>query len=128
MRPQQLSAVGETAVYPLLQVVDGMSFAVGQGHDTFYNPDRLYVLLTLPPEPHTFKVVIGWRDHDNRGDWVKGQPVVLLTGAVQSLFTPLALRRYRMFVEQRGRVCDNRVLMRCQHPLWQRIDIARFTR
>jgi hypothetical protein len=26
------------------------------------------VLITLPPEPHTFKVVIGWRDHDNRGD------------------------------------------------------------
>ena len=48
--------------------VDDMSFVVGQGHDRFYDPDRLYVLITLPPEPHTFKVVIGWRDHNNRGN------------------------------------------------------------
>jgi hypothetical protein len=47
--------------------VDGMSFVVGQGHDTFYDPDRLYVLLKLPSDPHTFRVVVGWRDHDNRG-------------------------------------------------------------
>ena len=38
-----------------------------KGHDTYYDPDRLYVLVKLPPEPHTFKVVIGWRDHDDRG-------------------------------------------------------------
>jgi hypothetical protein len=50
------------------KAVDGMSLLVGQGHDTFYNPDRVYVLLKLPPEPHTFKVVVGWRDHDNRGN------------------------------------------------------------
>jgi hypothetical protein len=50
------------------KTVDGMSFVVGQGHDTFYDADRLYVLITLPPEPHTFKVVVGWRDHSNRGD------------------------------------------------------------
>jgi hypothetical protein len=49
------------------KAVDGMSLVVGQGHDTFYDPDRLYVLLKLPPEPHTFKVVLGWRDHDDRG-------------------------------------------------------------
>ena len=49
------------------KAVDGMSLVVGQGHDTFYDPDRLYVLITLPPEPHTFKVVVGWRDHDDRG-------------------------------------------------------------
>ena len=50
------------------KAVDGMSLVVGQGYDPFYTPDRLYVLLKLPPEPHTFKVVIGWRDHDNRGN------------------------------------------------------------
>jgi hypothetical protein len=50
------------------KAVDGMSLVVGEGHDTFYDPDRLYVLLKLPPEPHTFKVVVGWRDHDNRGN------------------------------------------------------------
>jgi hypothetical protein len=49
------------------KVVDGMSFVVGQGHNTFYNPDRVYVFVKLPPEPHTFKVVIGWKDHDDRG-------------------------------------------------------------
>jgi hypothetical protein len=49
------------------KAVDGMSFVVGQGHDTVYDPDRLYVLLTLPPQPHTFKVVVGWKDHDDRG-------------------------------------------------------------
>jgi hypothetical protein len=27
----------------------------------------VYVFVKLPPEPHTFKVVIGWKDHDNRG-------------------------------------------------------------
>lgn len=48
--------------------VDGMSLLVGQGYGTFYDPDRVYVLLKLPPEPHTFKVVIGWRDHDNRAN------------------------------------------------------------
>ncbi|HEX9899324.1 MAG TPA: hypothetical protein VGC81_08850 [Candidatus Methylomirabilis sp.] len=49
------------------KAVDGMSLVVGEGHDTVYDPDRLYVLLTLPPEPHTFKVVVGWTDHDDRG-------------------------------------------------------------
>jgi hypothetical protein len=48
--------------------VDGMSLVVGQGYDTVYAPDRVYILIKLPPEPHTFKVVIGWRDHDNRGN------------------------------------------------------------
>jgi hypothetical protein len=50
------------------KAVDGMSLVVGQGYAMHYAPDRLYVVLKLPPEPHTFKVVIGWRDHDNRGD------------------------------------------------------------
>jgi hypothetical protein len=49
------------------KAVDGMSFAVGQGLEPFYHPDKVYMLIKLPPEPHTFKVVIGWRDHDNRG-------------------------------------------------------------
>ena len=49
------------------KAVEGLSLVVGEGHDPVYDPDRLYVLLTLPPEPHTFKVVVGWRDHDDRG-------------------------------------------------------------
>jgi hypothetical protein len=48
--------------------VDGMRFAVGRRHETFTSVDWVYMLMTLPPEPHTFKVVIGWRDHSDRGD------------------------------------------------------------
>jgi hypothetical protein len=44
------------------KAVEGLSLVVGEGHDPVYDPDRLYVLLTLPPEPHTFTVVVGWRD------------------------------------------------------------------
>jgi hypothetical protein len=47
--------------------MNGMSLAVGQGHNRFHNPDRVYVLLRLPAEPRTYKVVIGWRDHSDRG-------------------------------------------------------------
>jgi hypothetical protein len=50
------------------KAVDGMSLMVAEGHDRFYDPDRVYVLLKLPPEPHTFKVVVGWRDYDNRAN------------------------------------------------------------
>ena len=45
--------------------VDGMSFVVGQGVNPRYDPDRVYVVLKLPPEPHTFQTVIGWRDRGN---------------------------------------------------------------
>jgi hypothetical protein len=47
--------------------VDGMYFVVGRRNEVFTSADRVYMLLTLPPEPHTFKVVIGWRDFDDRG-------------------------------------------------------------
>jgi hypothetical protein len=45
------------------KAVDGMSFVVGQGDNPSNDPDRLYVLLKLPPESHTFKVVVGWKDN-----------------------------------------------------------------
>ena len=48
--------------------VGGMYLAIGQRHDKFTSVDRVYMLITLPPEPHTFKVVIGWKDHDDRTD------------------------------------------------------------
>jgi hypothetical protein len=47
--------------------LNGMSIAIGQGRSRFYKPDRVYVVLKLPPEPRVFKVVIGWKDHDDRG-------------------------------------------------------------
>jgi hypothetical protein len=48
--------------------LNGMSIAIGQGHDRFYTPDRVYIVLKLAAEPRTYKVVIGWRDRNNRGD------------------------------------------------------------
>jgi hypothetical protein len=47
--------------------VGGMYLAVGRRHEVFTTADRVYMLLTLPAEPHTFKVVVGWKDHDDRG-------------------------------------------------------------
>jgi hypothetical protein len=40
------------------KAVYSLSLVVGEEHDTVYDPDRLYVFLTLLPEPHTFKVVV----------------------------------------------------------------------
>jgi hypothetical protein len=48
--------------------LNGMSIAIGQGYDRFYTPDRVYVMLKLAAEPRTYKVVIGWRDRNQRGD------------------------------------------------------------
>jgi hypothetical protein len=44
------------------KAVDGVSFVVGQGDNPFYDPDRVYIVLKLPPQPHTFQAVIGWQD------------------------------------------------------------------
>jgi hypothetical protein len=49
------------------KALNGMSLAIGQGRSRFFNPDRLYVVLKLAAEPRTYKVVIGWRDHSDRG-------------------------------------------------------------
>jgi len=48
--------------------VGGMYLAVGQRQERSTSVDRVYMLITLPPEPQTFKVVIGWRDYDDRSD------------------------------------------------------------
>jgi hypothetical protein len=44
-----------------------MSVVVGRGRSVFEQPDRVYAVLTLPPEPHTFRLVIGWRYHRQGG-------------------------------------------------------------
>jgi hypothetical protein len=46
--------------------VDGMSFVVGQGDNPQYDPDRVYIVLKLPAQPHTFQAAIGWQN--NQGD------------------------------------------------------------
>jgi hypothetical protein len=48
--------------------IDGLSLVVGQGDNEYYRPDSVYAVVKLPPEPHTYKLVIAWRDHSNRGD------------------------------------------------------------
>jgi hypothetical protein len=50
------------------KAMHGMSVVAGRGRSFFYTPDRVYVVSKLPPEPRTYKLVIGWRDHDNRGN------------------------------------------------------------
>jgi hypothetical protein len=52
--------------------IDGLSLAVGQGDNTYYRPDSVYAVVKLPPEPHTYKLVIAWRDHSNRETSARG--------------------------------------------------------
>ncbi len=52
--------------------IDGLSLVVGQGDNTDYRPDSVYALVKLPPEPHTYKLVIAWRDHSNRQTPARG--------------------------------------------------------
>jgi hypothetical protein len=46
----------------------GMSLIIGQGRNPFHDADRLYVLLKLAPEPHTYQVALGWRNRNDRGN------------------------------------------------------------
>jgi hypothetical protein len=48
--------------------LNGMSLVIAQGGNPFYDPDRLFVVLKLAPEPRTYKVAIGWRDRNDRND------------------------------------------------------------
>jgi hypothetical protein len=49
------------------QARNGMSVVVSRGRSVVEQPDRVYAVLTRPPEPHTFRVVLGWRDHRRGG-------------------------------------------------------------
>ena len=50
-----------------VQARNGMSVVVGRGRSVVEQPDRVYAVLTRPPEPHTFRLVIGWRHHRRGG-------------------------------------------------------------
>jgi hypothetical protein len=71
-RPYLANAVDQGTFVSWLQhraqAIDGMRLAVGRRYETFTSTDWVYMLITPPPQPHTFKVVIGWRDHSDRGD------------------------------------------------------------
>jgi hypothetical protein len=64
------TAVAQCTFTPWLEhnalVLHGISVVVGRGRSVVAQPDRVYAGLTLPPEPHTFRVVIGWR-HPRQG-------------------------------------------------------------
>jgi hypothetical protein len=55
--------------------LNGMSLIIGQGRNRVYDPDRLFVILKLAPEPRTYQVAIGWRDRNGRGDNNDRRPV-----------------------------------------------------
>jgi hypothetical protein len=65
------NAVAQGTFTPWLEqnakAIDGMSVVVGRGRSVFEDPDRVYMVLKLPLEPRTFRVVIGWRDHRRGG-------------------------------------------------------------
>ena len=48
--------------------LNGMSLVIGQGRNLSNDPDRLYVILKLAPEPRTYQVAIGWRDRRDRSE------------------------------------------------------------
>jgi len=48
--------------------IGGMYLVSGRRNEIINSADRVYMLLTLPAEPRTFKVVVGWQDHDDRSD------------------------------------------------------------
>lgn len=64
-------AVAQGTFTPWLEqnakAINGMSVVVGRGRSLLEHPDRVYTVLKLPPEPRTFRVVIGWRDHRRGG-------------------------------------------------------------
>ncbi len=55
--------------------LNDMFLVIGQGRNRIYDPDRLFVVLKLAPEPRTYKVAIGWRDRNGRGDNSGKRPI-----------------------------------------------------
>jgi hypothetical protein len=45
-----------------------MSVVLGRGRGGVLSVDRVYAMVTLPPEPRTFKLVIGWEQPDRLRD------------------------------------------------------------
>jgi hypothetical protein len=43
--------------------LDGLSVIIGRNHDPQY-PDRLYLVVRMPSEARTYKVVLGWKDRE----------------------------------------------------------------
>jgi hypothetical protein len=46
------------------KALNGLSIVVGRGREGALSADRVYALVTLPAEPRTFKLVIGWNQPD----------------------------------------------------------------
>ena len=50
------------------KAINGVSVVVGRGRDKVNYPDRVYMTIKLPPQPRTFKLVIGWEHHEENGN------------------------------------------------------------
>jgi hypothetical protein len=42
------------------KMLNGMAIVVGRGRSGLVSADRVYAMMTLPREPRTYKLVIGW--------------------------------------------------------------------
>jgi hypothetical protein len=66
------NAVDQRTFVPWIQQnaksLNGLSLVIGEGYSKYYNPDRVYIVLSTPPAPRTFKVVIGWKDNSDRSN------------------------------------------------------------
>jgi hypothetical protein len=74
------------------KAIDGMSVVVGQGDDPYNNPDRVYIVLKLPAQPHTFQAVIGWKNNDE--SQLQGMGGASLSHGLALLAAPLSAVSY----------------------------------
>src|SRR5882724_2157281 len=95
------NAVAQGTFTPWLEqnakAINGMSVVLGRGRSCLEHPERVYTVLKLPPEPRTFRVVIGWRDHRRGGgknnNWLRLKDVLLLGAALWSYGETVAQRQ-----------------------------------
>jgi hypothetical protein len=46
---------------------DGLSVVVGRNNNLYY-PDTIYLLVRMPPQTKTYKVVLAWKDRETLRD------------------------------------------------------------
>ena len=56
-----------TKIIPYAASFDGLSIIVGRNHNLYF-PDYVYVVVQMPPEAKTYKVVLAWKDRETLRD------------------------------------------------------------
>jgi hypothetical protein len=56
-----------TKIIPYAESFDGLSIIVGRNHNLYF-PDYVYVVVQMPPEAKTYKVVLAWKDRETLRD------------------------------------------------------------